>query len=116
VTATYVQKLATGLFGESLEREQRFRYGFAWHLAYGGFWGAVYAVVRKSLRLPTAVLSTLHGLLVWAVGPGWLVPRMRLLLPPSRLNVKMNGTLIGVHLLYGYIVALVFHGRQGRSE
>jgi hypothetical protein len=116
VTATYVQKLATGLFGESLERDQRLRFGFAWHLAYGGFWAAVYAVLRKSLRLPTMLLSTLHGLLVWAVGPGWLVPRMRLLLPPSKLDAKMNGTLVGVHLLYGYVVAAVFRRLQGKRQ
>src|SRR3712207_212386 len=45
ITATFVQKVATGLFGAHLSREQQYVAGVAWHLTYGGFWGMLYALL-----------------------------------------------------------------------
>ena len=53
VTATFVQKIATGIFGRSLSAEQQYVAGTAWHLAYGGFWGVVYALLRGSVGCPS---------------------------------------------------------------
>src|SRR5438477_213130 len=36
VTALFVQKVATGIFGTSLTREQQYLAGLGWHLVYGG--------------------------------------------------------------------------------
>jgi hypothetical protein len=44
VTATFVQKVATGIFGTSLTPRQQYVAGTIWHLAYGGFWDMVYGV------------------------------------------------------------------------
>ena len=109
VTATFVQKLATGLFGASLSAEQQYRAGLAWHLAYGGFWGVLYALMRGSVRVPAAILGPALGLAAWAVGPGWLVPRMQLLLPPSKERARLTAMVVGVHAAYGALVALACH-------
>lgn len=109
VTATFVQKVATGVFGISLDKNQRYAVGFAWHLLYGGFWGVIYSLLRSSLRLPSLLLAPLHGLLVWAVGPGWLVPRMKLMLPPSEQETRTRVMVCGIHPLYSTLVAGVYH-------
>ncbi len=113
VTATFVQKLATGLFGASLSAEQQYRAGLAWHLAYGGFWGVLYALLQSSVRVPPLVLGPLHGLVVWAIGPGWLVPRMQLMLPPSKERSRLTAMVGGVHATYGALVALAFRLLRG---
>ncbi len=107
VTATFVQKLATGLFGASLDAEQQFVAGTLWHLAYGGFWGLAYALWRGSLPLSPLALGPAHGLLVWAVGPGWLVPKMGLMLPPGRQRPRTTALVAGIHAAYGLTVALL---------
>ncbi len=115
VTATFVQKVATGIFGASLDKDQRYVAGFAWHLLYGGFWGVVYALLRSSLRLPALVLSPLHGLAVWAIGPGWLVPRMKLMLAPGEQELHTRAMVCGIHPLYSALVAGVYHWLAGKE-
>ena len=112
VTATFVQKLATGLFGASLDAEQQYLAGTLWHLAYGGFWGLLYALWRGSLPVPPLALGPAHGLLVWAVGPGWLVPKMGLMLPPGRQRPRTTALVAGIHAAYGLLVALLVALRQ----
>jgi len=108
VTATFVQKVATGLFGASLSPAQQQLVGTAWHLAYGGFWGAAYALVCGSADVPGAALGPAHGLAVWAFGFAWLVPRMRLVLPPARQQPRTIALVVGVHVAYGALVALLY--------
>ncbi len=109
VTATFVQKVATGLFGTSLTPEQQAQAGLAWHLAYGGFWGMLYALVQASSSVPKWVLGPAWGVVVWAIGPGWLVPKMKLMLPPTQQQPRLTTMVIGVHAAYGAILALVMH-------
>ncbi len=113
VTAIFVQKVATGLFGASLSAEQQYRAGLAWHLAYGGWWGVLYALLRSSVQVPAAILGPAHGLVVWAVGPGWLVPRMQLMLPPGKERPRLTAMVVGVHAAYGALVALACHLLRG---
>ncbi len=115
VTATFVQKVATGLFGTSLTPEQQAQAGTAWHLAYGGFWGMLYALIQTSANLPKWVLGPAWGVVVWAVGPGWLVPKMKLMLPPAQQQARLTAMVIGVHAAYGAILALVVHLLRRRA-
>ncbi|MDQ3871396.1 MAG: hypothetical protein M3301_07270 [Chloroflexota bacterium] len=113
VTAVFVQKVATGLFGESLSlRQQRF-YGGLWHLAYGGFWGVGYALIQSSTALPAVILGPAYGLVVWAVGPAWLVPRMRLMLPLGRQATHITVHVVAWHALYGSTVAAAIDLARG---
>ena len=57
VTATFVQKVATGIFGTSLDARQQYLAGTAWHLAYRGFWGTLYALLQSSVRIPPLLLG-----------------------------------------------------------
>ncbi len=115
VTATFVQKIATGLFGTSLSARQQDFAGTAWHLAYGGFWGIVYGLVQSSLTLPSVLLGSVHGLVVWAISFAWLVPKMKLVLPPNRQHPRTTAMVVGVHAAYGLIVASVVHWLRGRD-
>ncbi len=115
VTATFVQKIATGIFGTSLDTRQQYLAGTAWHLAYGGFWGMLYALLQSSVRIPALLLTPLWGAGVWAVGPGWLVPKMKLMLPPGKQRPYLAAMGIGVHAAYGAIVALVFNALRNRA-
>ncbi|MDP9315529.1 MAG: hypothetical protein M3R24_32500 [Chloroflexota bacterium] len=118
VTATFVQKVATGLFGTSLTPEQQAQAGLAWHLAYGGFWGMLYALVQASSSVPQSVLGPAWGVVVWAIGPGWLVPKMKLMLAPTQQQPRLTTMVIGVHAAYGAVVALVVHllGRDDEAR
>ncbi len=105
MTATFVQKVATGLFGTNLSREQQYVAGVAWHLAYGGFWGMLYALIASSVSLPRLLLAPLYGLAVWAIGPGWLVPKMKVMLPPDKEEPRTRAMVVGGHVMYGGLVA-----------
>ncbi len=115
VTATFVQKVATGIFGTSLDARQQSLAGTAWHLAYGGFWGMLYALLQSSVRIPALLLGPAWGAGVWGVGPGWLVPRMKLMLPPGKQRPHLTAMVIGVHAAYGTIVALVVDALRDRT-
>lgn len=115
VTATFVQKVATGIFGTSLDVHQQYLAGTAWHLAYGGFWGMLYALLQSSVRIPALLLSPLWGVGVWAIGPGWLVPKMKLMLPPAQQRPQLTAMIVGVHAAYGCVVALVFDLLRNRT-
>jgi len=70
VTATFVQKIATGIFGTSLTSRQQYVAGTAWHLAYGGFWSMLYALLQSSVPIPKVLLAPVWGFNVWVIGPG----------------------------------------------
>jgi hypothetical protein len=115
VTATFVQKVATGIFGTSLSADQQYVAGMAWHLTYGGFWGMCYALLQSSLRAPRLVLGPAYGVAVWAIGFAWLVPKMKLILLPREQRRRITALAVGVHAAYGAIVALVFHVIEDRD-
>ena len=109
MTATFVQKVATGLFGATLDHDQQYLAGTAWHLTYGGFWGTVYSLLQSSLPLPKFISGPLYGLGVWALGPGWLVPKMKIMLPPTEQDRRTTLMVMAVHAAYGSTTALAFH-------
>lgn len=114
-TATFVQKLATGLFGVSLTAQQQQWAGTGWHLLYGAFWAVPYALLQTSVAVPHLLLGPAWGVLVWLVGPVWLVPKMRLMLAVRRERAWVAFLVLGGHVLYGALVALVFAALQPAS-
>jgi len=115
VTALFVQKIATGIFGASLTRDQQYLAGVGWHLLYGGFWGCLYGLTRSSTEVSDLMLMPAHGSLIWVVGPGWLVPRMNLMLPPLEQKPAATATMVGAHLAYSAGTGLLFGWLRGRT-
>jgi hypothetical protein len=109
VTATFIQKVANGIFGTTLTLEQQYLAGLAWHFTYGGFWGMLYALLQSSLAIPSLWLSLSYGFGVWAIGPGWLVPKMKLMLPPAKQRPHTLALVVGVHLAYSLISAQILY-------
>jgi len=115
VTATFVQKIATGVFGTTLSVQEQYVAGTAWHLAYGGWWGMLYGLLQSSVRVPGMALGPLVGLGVWAIGPGWLVPKMQLMLPPQQQQPRTALVVAGGHVAYAPVVARAFHWLRRRD-
>jgi hypothetical protein len=113
VTAVFVQKVATGLFGRSLPPHHQRVLGTLWHLAYGGGWGVAYAVVQTAFEVPAVVQGVGFGVLVWVVGPAWLVPRMRLIDPLGHAPGTVSALVVGWHLAFGVVVAAVVEALGG---
>jgi hypothetical protein len=107
LTAVFVQKVATGMFGSSLSVTAQRRYGTLWHLGYGAFWGVGYALLHSGVAVSAVVLGPAYGLLVWALGPAWLVPRMRLMPPVTRSTRAVTALVVAWHVFYGSITAIV---------
>ena len=104
----FAAKLASGLFGRDLAKRTP-EWGRLVHVAYGSFWGLVYGILHfRQLRRP-AIAGTSHGLAMWALGPGLLVPAMKLMPTPARASRAQ--TLIGIagHLIYGVTIAYTFN-------
>ena len=47
--------------------------------------------------------------MIWAIGFAWLVPKMKLILPPYEQHWRTAALAVGVHAAYGALVALIFH-------
>ncbi len=107
-TATFVQKLATGLFGVSLTPRQQVWAGTGWHLLYGASWAVPYALLQASIPVPNVLIGPAYGVLVWLVGPVWLVPKMRLMLPVRSQRPWVALMVFAGHVAYGGLVALAF--------
>jgi hypothetical protein len=103
----FIAKLGSGLFDRDLSEYSK-PAGKAVHFAYGGFWGSVYGILQGRRRRKVWLAGTAHGLFVWALGPGCLVPAMRLMLPPSKAPRRETIPMVAAHIVYGLTVAKLF--------
>jgi hypothetical protein len=104
-TEQVAERLASRVFNRELSDETRQRLGVGIHWAYGAFWGALSAQVQLTFRPPALPYGVGLGLLVWAVGPGRLVPALGLYQRPASSNILRRLLAIGLHLLYGVTTA-----------
>jgi hypothetical protein len=100
-------KAASGLFGRDIAPYAR-PAGRAVHLAYGAVWGTLYGILQSSYRRPPVPFGAVYGLLVWLVGPAFLVPAMRLIGRPSEEPAARTAALIAGHVSYGLALAATF--------
>jgi hypothetical protein len=107
-TATFVQKLATGIFGVSLSAREQMWAGTAWHLLYGAFWGTWYALLVTSLDISPFAVAAVLAIGVWLLGPVWLMPKMRLMVPVRRQRLLVAALVLAGHVAYGAIAAVTF--------
>lgn len=82
---------------------------------YGAGWGAIYGLAQNWLRLPHFLHGTLFGIIVGAVA-STLVPALGLTPPPTKQPPALSGLQFFLHLLYGWITALVFHALSSKKK
>ena len=86
------------------------------HLAYGSAWGMLYGLLQATYRRPPAAFGATYGLIVWLVGPAFLVPAMRLMGRPSEEPPARSAALIAGHLAYGVALATAFEALQRQTR
>jgi hypothetical protein len=114
----FARKLMAGLFGRDVTPYSAVA-GEAVHFTYGGFWGVLYGLVQSSYGFTPAPFGVLFGLVVWLVGPAWLVPAMRLMTPPTKTPPRHLIIMIAGHVIYGLTVAATYQelaARDARRE
>jgi hypothetical protein len=100
----FALKLSAGLFDSDISPRVKLA-GQLVHYTYGTFWGIVYGLSHFSLRRPPSVLGPAFGFGLWAFGPGFLVPRMRVMRPPSLEPPFRTAVMIGGHIMFGMSLA-----------
>jgi hypothetical protein len=108
-------KVASGLLGSDISTSVR-PVGMATHLMYGSLWGVLYGVIQASYRLRPNRFGPLYGLLVYGVGPAFLVPAMKLMRPPREEPPARTSMLIIGHIIYGATLARVFSAQEKRGK
>ncbi len=108
-------KAASGLFGRDIAPYAR-PAGRVVHLVYGAAWGGFYGLLQGSYRRPPVPFGAAYGLMVWLVGPAFLVPAMRLIGRPSEEPAARTAALVAGHVAYGLALAATFEAlrRDGR--
>lgn len=107
-------KLASGVFNRDISRQTR-AVGMVTHLAYGSAWGVLYGCAQASHWVPPAVFGAGFGMLVYGVGPGWLVPQMGLMATPREEPRERTWMLLAGHLVYGLTVSTVFEALERKG-
>jgi hypothetical protein len=112
----FAEKVGSGMFGRDIRGQAR-GWGKLVHFLYGSFWGLLYAISQpRHLRRPLAA-GTAHGLAAWTVGPGFLVPAMKLSPPPHKARPAATLISIAGHVIYGVVIASLFNRlTRGRSS
>jgi hypothetical protein len=110
----FLIKLGSGLFDRDFAPFAK-PAGTLLHFVYGSFGGMVYAMLQGRNPRNVWCAGAAHGFFVWAIGPGSLVPAMRLMLPPRQAPKLQTGLMIAGHMIYGVTVATVFDRQLRRS-
>ena len=105
--AQFARKVMSGLFGRDISQHAGAA-GEVVHFTYGGLWGTVYGLVQSSYGLPPVPTGLLFGLVVWLIGPAWLVPAMRLMAAPAKEPPLRLAVMVAGHLIYGLAVATAY--------
>jgi hypothetical protein len=111
--AQFARKVMSGVFGRDISQYTGVA-GEVVHFTYGGLWGVVYGLVQSSYGLPPVPSGLLFGLLVWLIGPAWLVPAMRLMAPPAKEPPLRLAVMVAGHLIYGLAVAAAYRALAPR--
>jgi hypothetical protein len=111
----FIVKVGSGLFDRDFARYSK-PAGKILHLVYGSFCGLVYGILQGQGRRNVWLAGTVHGFLVWSVGPGSLVPAMRLMLPPWKAPKRQTAVMVAGHIVYGVVVAQLFDVQVRRRK
>ena len=104
-------KVASGLFARDITPYMR-PAGLAVHVTYGAAWGMLYGLLQATYRRPPGRFGALYGLVVWLVGPAFLVPAMKLMGCPTQEQPLRTATMLVGHIAYGTAVATTFEALE----
>lgn len=107
-TEELAERVAEGVLETSIDSHTREVAGQAIHWSYGAFWGMVYGLVQSSLPIPHHLHGFLLGGLV-STAASTLMPAMGLTEPPPEETTPRSAMMMGLHLLFGWVTAIVFH-------
>lgn len=100
------ERLASSMFNHELSEENRQRIGLGIYWAYGAFWGALSAQIQMRLRPPALPYGIVLGVVVWLIGPGRIVPALRLYQRPPSPGIARRLLAISLHIIYGLMTAV----------
>jgi len=105
-TEQVAERLASTVFNHELSQENRQRLGLGIYWAYGAFWGALSAQIQLRLRPPALPYGIILGVVVWLIGPGRIVPALRLYQRPPSPGIARRLLAISLHIIYGLTTAV----------
>ena len=100
------ERLASSVFNHELSQENRQRIGLGIYWAYGALWGALSAQIQMRLRPPAFPYGVVLGVVVWLIGPGRIVPALRLYQRPPSPGIARRLLAISLHIAYGLTTAM----------
>lgn len=105
-TEQVAERLASTVFKHELSQENRQRLGLGIYWAYGAVWGALSAQIQLRLHPPALPYGIVLGVVVWLIGPGRIVPALRLYQRPPSPGLARRLLAISLHIAYGLTTAL----------
>ncbi|MGE3270511.1 MAG: hypothetical protein AB7P40_17285 [Chloroflexota bacterium] len=105
-TERVAERLASRVFNHELSHQNRQRLGLGIYWAYGAFWGALSAHLQRRLKVPALPYGLFLGLAVWLIGPGRIIPALRLYVRPPSSGIGRRLLAISLHLLFGLTTSL----------
>ncbi|HUE75532.1 MAG TPA: DUF1440 domain-containing protein, partial [Chloroflexota bacterium] len=111
--AQLARKVGSEVLEQPVDAEQAKEIGQGIHWAYGMSWGVLFGIIQGTLWLSPLKFGVLLGTLVWAVGPNWLVPLMKIGPEPSKQPTEQTVMSWAFHALFGVVTALSFSAMEG---
>jgi uncharacterized membrane protein YagU involved in acid resistance len=91
-----------------LSAESRVALTWLAHFGYGGAAGALYVAADRLPVRAAMARGSLLGLFVWAFSYLVLLPAFRVLTPATNHPVRRSALMIGAHLLWGCVLAVLY--------
>jgi hypothetical protein len=98
-----------------LDRDTQVRVSEFLHLAFGGFWGVIWALARRDSDIRPFVDGIGFGTVVWAAGFGTFMPGLRLAKGLWEMDAYELARTWGSHVGYGVATSLVLGSRRTRT-
>lgn len=114
-----VVKRAHGLVqpeGPPLDREVQVRLGEAAHLAFGGFWGAVFALTRRQTPVRPLRDGLGLGTAIWALAFGGYMPKLNISRSLKQMDWYEASRTWICHVTFAGVMALALDRLQRTSD
>lgn len=114
IAPRFMARLAADL-GQTLSPVERWTLGTGFHLGYGAFWGASYALIRERYPVHPVVGGTLLGGLIYFITfPRWGgAVQTQTERPPEERTSRMTFVAASVTLGFGILTALLYERLRG---